>query len=92
MIAPKQDGACQPSQKLISNVNDQAWSAPGRPGTWTGAHPPVRSCRAVPTADCRHKAVITGEGHPNDQPQCHRINILLNDPMTNFGDGFQPFN
>ena len=33
--------------------------------------------RAVTTANCRYKAVVTGGKHPNDLPQFRWINTLL---------------
>lgn len=33
--------------------------------------------RAVTTANCLHKAVVTGGEHPNDLPQFRWINTLL---------------
>jgi hypothetical protein len=40
--------------------------------------------RAVTTANCHHKAVVTGGKHPNDLPQVSWINTLHGNVKTSF--------
>lgn len=48
--------------------------------------------RAVTTANCHHKAVITGGKHPNELPQFRWINTLLGNLKTSFSGTFHAFN
>jgi hypothetical protein len=48
--------------------------------------------RAMTTANCLHKSVVTGVKHPNDLPQLHWINTLLGNLKTSFSDTFHAFN
>jgi hypothetical protein len=48
--------------------------------------------RAVTTANCHHKAVVTGCKHPNDLPQFRWINTLLGNLKTSFSGTFHAFN
>jgi len=48
--------------------------------------------RAVTTANCYHKAVVTGGKHPNDLPQFRWINTLLGNLKTSFSGTFHAFN
>jgi transposase-like protein len=47
--------------------------------------------RAVTTANCQHKAVVTGGKHPNDLPQFCWINTLLGNLKTSFSGTFHAF-
>ena len=47
---------------------------------------------AVTTANCHHKAVVTGGKHPNVLPQFRWINILLGSLKTSFSGTFHAFN
>ena len=48
--------------------------------------------RAVTTANCYHKAVVTGGKHPKDLPQFRWINTLLGNLKTSFSGTFHAFN
>ena len=48
--------------------------------------------RAVTTANCHKKAVVTGGKHPKDLPQFRWINTLLSNLKTSFSGNFQAFN
>jgi transposase-like protein len=48
--------------------------------------------RAVTTANCLHKAVVTSGKHPNDLPQFRWINTLLGNLKTNFSGTFHALN
>jgi hypothetical protein len=48
--------------------------------------------RAVTTANCHHKAVVTGGKRPNDLPQFRWINTLLGNLKTSFSGTFHAFN
>ena len=48
--------------------------------------------RAVTTANCHHKAVITGGKHPNELPQFRWINTVLGNLKTSFNGTFDAFN
>ena len=48
--------------------------------------------RAVTTANCHHKSVVTGGKHPNDLPQFRWINTLLGNLKTSFCGTFHAFN
>jgi len=48
--------------------------------------------RAVTTANCHHKAVITGGKHPNELPQFRWINTLLGNLKTSFSGTFHACN
>ena len=48
--------------------------------------------RAVTTANCHHKAVVTGGKHPNNLPQFRWINTLLGNLKTSFNGTFHSFN
>ncbi len=48
--------------------------------------------RAVTTANCHHKAVVTGGNHPNDLPQFRWINTLLGNLKTSFSGTLHAFN
>ncbi len=48
--------------------------------------------RAVTTANCLHKAVVTSGKHPNDLPQFRWINILLGHLKTSFSGTFHASN
>jgi transposase-like protein len=48
--------------------------------------------RAVTTANCHHKAVVTGGKHPTDLPQFRWINTLLGNLKTSFSGTFHAFN
>jgi hypothetical protein len=52
----------------------------------------LASFRAVTTANCHHKAVVTGGKHPNDLPQFRWINTLLGNLKTSFSGTFHAFN
>jgi transposase-like protein len=47
--------------------------------------------RAVTTANCHHKAVVTGGKHPNDLPQFRWINTLLGNLKTSLSGTFHAF-
>jgi len=47
--------------------------------------------RAVTTANCHHRAVVTGSKHPKDQPQYRWINTLLGNVQTSFSGTFRAF-
>jgi hypothetical protein len=81
--------------KAVSGYNSEAiadWSkhhlGPGSQVLWDG----LDGFRAVTTAGCHHKAVVTGGKHPNDLPQFHWINILLGNMETNFNGTFHILN
>ena len=44
------------------------------------------------TANCHHKAVVTGGKHPNDLPQFRWINTLPGNLKTSFSSTFHAFN
>jgi hypothetical protein len=46
----------------------------------------------VTTANCYHKAVVTGGKHPNELPQIRRINTLLGNLKTSFSGTFHAIN
>ena len=48
--------------------------------------------RAVTTANCHHKAVVTGGKHPNELPQFRWINTVLGNLKTGFNGTFHAFN
>jgi hypothetical protein len=48
--------------------------------------------RAVTTANCHHKSVVTGGKHPNDLPQFRWINTLLGNLKTSFCGTFHASN
>ena len=48
--------------------------------------------RAVTTANCHHKALVTGGKHPNDLLQFRWINTLLGNLKTSFIGTFHAFN
>jgi hypothetical protein len=48
--------------------------------------------RAVTTAGCHHKAVVTGGKHPGDLPQFCWINIVLGSLKTGFNGNLQAIN
>ena len=48
--------------------------------------------RAVTTANCHHKAVVTGGKHPNELPQFRWINTVLGNLKTSFNGTFHAFN
>jgi len=48
--------------------------------------------RAVTTANCHHKAVVTGGKHPKDLPLFRWINTLLGNLKTSFSGTFHAFN
>jgi hypothetical protein len=48
--------------------------------------------RAVTTANCHHKAVVTGGKHPSELPQFRWINTLLGNLKTGFNSTFHAFN
>jgi hypothetical protein len=48
--------------------------------------------RAVTTANCLHKAVVTSGKHPNDLPQFRWINTLLGNLKTSLYGTFHAFN
>ena len=48
--------------------------------------------RAVTTANCYHKAVITSGNHPNDLPQFRWINTLRGNLKASFCGTFHAFN
>ena len=48
--------------------------------------------RAVTTANCHHRAVVTGGKHPDDLPQFRWINTLLGNLKTSFSGTFHAFN
>jgi hypothetical protein len=48
--------------------------------------------RAVTTANCQHKAVVTSGKHPNDLPQFRWINTLLGNLKTSFCSTFHAIN
>ena len=62
--------------------------APGSSGAlrWPGLLP------GVTTANCHHKAVVTGGKHPNELPQFRWINTLLGNLKTSFSGTFHAFN
>jgi hypothetical protein len=47
--------------------------------------------RVVTTANCYHKAVVTGGKHSNDLPQFRWINTLLGNLKTSFSGTFHAF-
>jgi len=52
-----------------------------------------RACfRAVTTANCHHKADVTGGKLPNDLPQFRWINTLLGNLKSSFSGTFHAFN
>lgn len=48
--------------------------------------------RPVTTANCHHKAVVTGGKHPNNLPQFRWINTLLGNLKTSFSGTDDAFN
>lgn len=44
------------------------------------------------TANCQHKAVVTGGEHPNDPPLFRWINTLLGNLRTSLNGSFHAFN
>jgi hypothetical protein len=46
----------------------------------------------VTSANCHHKAVLTGGKAPSDLPQFRLINTLLGNLKTSFGGTFHAFN
>jgi transposase-like protein len=48
--------------------------------------------RAVTTANCQHKAIVTGGKHPNDLPQFRWNNTMLSNLKTSFIGTFHAFN
>jgi len=46
----------------------------------------------VTTANCHHRAVVTGGKHPDDLPQFRWINTLLGNLKTSFSGTFHAFN
>jgi hypothetical protein len=48
--------------------------------------------RAVTTANCLHKAVVTSGKHPTELPQFRWINTLLGNLKTSFSGTFHAFN
>lgn len=48
--------------------------------------------RAVNTANCHHKGVVTGGKQTNDLPQFRWINSRLGNVMTSIGGTFYAFN
>jgi hypothetical protein len=48
--------------------------------------------RAVTTANCHHKAIVTDGKHPNDLTQFRWLHTLLSNLKTRFIESFHPFN
>jgi len=53
---------------------------------------PMACFRAVPTANCHHKAIVTDGKHPNDLTQFRWLHTLLSNLKTRFIESFHPFN